>query len=48
MPRIRDGLLLLLGLALAMRLAAWLVAPAVPVLITLLALVAIYGVLVRR
>jgi hypothetical protein len=46
--RIRDGILLMLGLVVAIRLAAWLVGPAVPLLVTLYVLVAIYGLIVRR
>jgi 4-hydroxybenzoate polyprenyltransferase len=48
MTRVREGLLLLLGLALVVRLAAWLLAPAVPLIITLLVLAGIYSLLLRR
>lgn len=42
MTRLRDGLLLLLAIAIGLRLAAWLVLPAVPLLLILFGLVAIY------
>ena len=48
MTRLRDALLLLLVLALGLRLAAWLVAPAVPLILVLFAVVAIYSLLFGR
>jgi uncharacterized protein YqgC (DUF456 family) len=45
--RLRDALLLLLALALGLRVAAWLVRPALPLLVVLFVLVAIYSFLFR-
>jgi uncharacterized protein YqgC (DUF456 family) len=46
--RLRDALLLLLLLALGLRLAAWLVSPAIPLLVIVWVLVVIYSLLVAR
>jgi hypothetical protein len=40
--RVGSSLLLLLGVALGLRVAAWLIMPAVPTLVVLLMLLAIY------
>lgn len=48
MTKLRDAMLLLLALALGLRLAAWLVMPAVPLLVILFVLVAIYRLLFMR
>jgi hypothetical protein len=46
--RIGNSLLLLLGVAFGLRLAAWLVLPALPLLVILFGLVATYSFLMRR
>lgn len=43
MTRLRDALLLLFLVALGLRVAAWLVLPAMPLLVVLFVLVAIYS-----
>jgi uncharacterized protein YqgC (DUF456 family) len=48
MTRLRDAVLLVLAVALSLRLAAWLVMPAIPLLLMLWMLVAVYSLLFRR
>lgn len=48
MTKLRDALLLLLALALGLRLAAWLILPALPLVIVLLALIGVYSLLLGR
>lgn len=47
MARLGNALLLLLAVALGLRLAAWLVMPAIPLLVILFVLVAVYSFLFR-
>ena len=46
--RVGNALLLLLGVALGLRLATWLVMPAIPLLVVLFGLVAVYRLLFIR
>ena len=48
MARVGNALLLLLGVALGLRLATWLVMPAIPLLVVLFGLVAVYRLLFIR